>query len=213
VIRRVRRALRARRNGDDERGAALVEFAVCLSLIITIAFGVIEFGNAWNEKLEVETAARSGARVGSSLATARLADYGILQATSSVLNDIGLSNVDYVVIYKASNVNGVRQGGCAQDPPVSVSTTTSTTNPCNVYTGAQLASLTQTSFTGTTSCGTTAPDRYWCPLGRQNVQGATGGADYIGVYVKAKYKTATGLFKSPFSIASTAVMRLEPKTT
>ena len=28
--------------------------------LIVIAFGIVEFGNAWNRKLEVETAARVG---------------------------------------------------------------------------------------------------------------------------------------------------------
>ena len=45
--------------------------AICATLLIVIAFGIVEFGNAWNRKLEVETAARSGARVGSSLGSDR----------------------------------------------------------------------------------------------------------------------------------------------
>jgi Flp pilus assembly protein TadG len=198
---------RARR-GDGERGAALVEMAICTTLLITIAFGIVEFGNAWNQKLEVETATRSGARVGSSLGNDRMADYGIIQATASVLNDFGLNNVDYVVVYKVVTANGARTGPCAQNPPVSSS---SASNPCNVYTGAQLGSLTQSSFTGTvaTGCTGTSPDRFWCPLSRANIQSV--GADYLGVYVKARYNTITGVFKSPFGLSSFAVMRLEPK--
>ncbi|MFN8028361.1 MAG: hypothetical protein U0W40_18970 [Acidimicrobiia bacterium] len=78
-----------------------------------------------------------------------------------------------------------------------------------MYTGAQLQSLTQADFTGTTSCGGTAPDRYWCPTARQNVQSI--GADYLGVWIKARYVTITGLFKSPFFLTSAAIMRLEGK--
>jgi Flp pilus assembly protein TadG len=205
IASRWRRALDARRI-DGERGAALVELAVCALLLITIAFGIVEFGNAWNEKLELETATRSGARVGSSLGNDRMADYGVLQATASVLNDFGLANVDYVVVYKVVTTNGSRTGTCAANPPVSSS---ATANPCNVYTGAQLASLTQSSFTGTTSCTGSSPDRFWCPLGRQNIQSV--GADFLGVYVKARYNTITGVFKSPFRLSSFAAMRLEPK--
>jgi Flp pilus assembly protein TadG len=194
------------RRADGERGAALVELAICATLLITIAFGIVEFGNAWNQKLEIETATRSGARVGSSLGNDRMADYGILQATASVLNDFGLTNVDYVVVYKVVTSNGARTGSCAQSPPVSSS---AAANPCNVYTGAQLASLTQSSFTGTNSCTGTSPDRFWCPTTRANIQSL--GADYLGVYVKARYNTVTGVFRSPFSLASFAVMRLEPR--
>ena len=189
-----------------ERGAALVELSVTAMLLIIIAFGIVEFGSAMNRKLEVETASRSGARVGSSLGSQRMADYGLLDATKSVLNDIGLSNVDYVVVYKSSTANGSRPAGCDGNTP------TSQTNLCNVYTGSQIASLNQADFTSTGSpatCGSTAPDRYWCPLNRQNVQSL--GADYLGVWIKAKYTTITGIFHSPFSLTSSAVMRLEPK--
>ena len=195
---------RGRRRTDSERGAALVEMAICATLLITIAFGIIEFGNAWNRKLEVETAARSGARVGSSLGADRSADYGLLRAAASVLNDIGLGNVNYVVVYKSTTTDGTRQGSCASNPPVA------TVGLCNVYTGAQLQSLNPASFTATCTGNTgTALDHYWCPTGRQSVQSL--GADYLGIYVQANYTTATGLFKSPFALASGVIMRLEPK--
>jgi Flp pilus assembly protein TadG len=181
-----------------------VELAVVLPVLLLLAFGVVEYGSAWNRKLQMETAARAGARVGSSLGNTRLADYGLLQGVKSAINDIGLSNVDYVVVFKSTATDGARPaGGCAGSTPTSV------TGSCNVYTGAQLQSLTQADFTGTTTCGATAPDRYWCPLNRQNVQSI--GADYVGVWIKARYVTITGLFKSPFFLTSAAIMRLEPK--
>jgi Flp pilus assembly protein TadG len=195
---------RARARASGERGAALVELAVILPLLLLIAFGIIEYGSAWNRKLQMETAARAGARVGSSLGNTRLADYGLLQGVKSAINDIGLSNVDYVVVFKSTATNGARPtGSCASSTPTSV------TGQCNVYTGAQLQSLTQADFGGTTSCSGTAPDRFWCPTTRQNVQSV--GADYIGVWIKARYVTITGLFKSPFFLTSAAIMRLEPK--
>jgi Flp pilus assembly protein TadG len=193
------------RRVDGERGAALVEMAICTMLLITIAFGIVEFGNAWNRKLQVETAARSGARVGSSLGATRSADYGLLQATASALNDIGLTNVNYVVVYNANaNADGSRPSSCKGSPP------TSQVGLCNVYTGAQLVSLNANDFTATCTGNLgTALDHYWCPTGRQSVQSL--GADYVGVYVNAKYSTVTGIFHSPFTLTSEAVMRLEPK--
>ena len=196
--------LRSRRRARGEDGAALVELAICCTLLIVIAFGIVEFGNAWNRKLEVETAARAGARVGSGLGNDRTADKGLLQATASVLGDFGLTNVNYVVIYKSTTADGKRQGTCANSPPVA------SAGLCNVYTGAQLQNLNSLDFSSScTGNSGSAVDKSWCPTGRQNVQSA--GADYLGVYVEAKYVTVTGLFKSPFSLASRAVMRLEPK--
>ena len=192
------------RRARGEDGAALVELAICTILLIVIAFGIVEFGNAWNRKLEVETSSRAGARVGSSLGNDRTADKGLLQATVSVLNDIGLANVNYVVVYKSTTADGKRQGTCGSSPPVAA------TGLCNVYTGAQLQNLNSLDFTTTCTGNTgTAVDKYWCPTGRQSVQSL--GSDYLGVYVQANYVTVTGLFKSPFYLASRAVMRLEPK--
>jgi hypothetical protein len=189
---------------DGERGAALVELAICAMLIITIAFGIVEFGNAWNRKQQVETAARTGARVGTSLGSQRAADYGLLTALVAALNDIGISNVNYVVVYNASiNTDGSRPAACKGANP------TSQTGKCNVYTGAQLAALDQSQFTASCTSNTgTALDHAWCPTGRNSVQST---ADYLGVYVSARYDTITGVFKSPFTLTSQAVMRLEPQ--
>lgn len=47
----------------SERGAAMVEFALILPLILLLLFGVIEFGRAYNVKVQLTGAAREGARV------------------------------------------------------------------------------------------------------------------------------------------------------
>ena len=121
-----------------------------------------------------------------------------------MLNDFGLANVNYVVVYNSTTADGKRpSSGCANNPPVSV------VGKCNVYTGAQLQSLNTSSFTAACTGNTgTALDHYWCPTGRKNIQSQ--GADYLGVYVQANYVTATGLFQSPFYLSSGAIMRLEP---
>ncbi|MEX0666056.1 MAG: TadE/TadG family type IV pilus assembly protein [Acidimicrobiia bacterium] len=195
--------MRRRRRWGDERGAALIEVAVTLPLLVLIVLGIIEFGSAWSNKLKVETAARGGARVGSGLGADRMADYGALQSVKSVLTDLGLDNVDYVVVYKASDADGDIPTGCTGSTP------TSQTGKCNVYSGAQLGSLTQADFTGTTSCGGGAPDHFWCPTSRQSVQHL--GNDYVGVWIKANSQTLTNFFGSPLGLQSAAVMRLEPK--
>lgn len=189
-------------DGHAERGAALVEIVVVLPLLILIVFGAIEFGAAWSNKLKIETAARAGARVGSNLGNERLADWTLLQSVRSAVQQIGTSNIAYVVVYKASAANGAVPASCKTSPP------TSQTGLCNVYTGAQLDSLTQTSFGGTTSCSGTSPDRFWCPVSRQDVQHLN--PDYLGVWILAKSPTVTQLFGSPLSVQSSAVMRLEP---
>ena len=56
-----RRSIRARRTADD-RGAALVEFALVFPFLALILFGIIEFGLAMNDYQSLRQAAREGAR-------------------------------------------------------------------------------------------------------------------------------------------------------
>lgn len=46
-----------------ERGAAAVEFALIFPLLLTVVFGVIEFGWAYGQMLDVRHGAREGARL------------------------------------------------------------------------------------------------------------------------------------------------------
>lgn len=48
---------------DRERGAALVEAAILLPLIVMLIFGLIAFGRAYNAKVTATHAAREGVRV------------------------------------------------------------------------------------------------------------------------------------------------------
>jgi Flp pilus assembly protein TadG len=45
-----------------ELGAAAVEFALILPLLVMLVFGVIEFGRGYNAKIELTGAVREGAR-------------------------------------------------------------------------------------------------------------------------------------------------------
>jgi Flp pilus assembly protein TadG len=46
-----------------DEGAALVEFALVLSLLVMITFGIIEFGRAYNAQVTLTHATREGVRV------------------------------------------------------------------------------------------------------------------------------------------------------
>ena len=47
---------------DRERGAALVEFALVLSIFVIVLFGIIEFGRAYHVQLSLSHATREGVR-------------------------------------------------------------------------------------------------------------------------------------------------------
>jgi hypothetical protein len=54
---------RARR-GRDERGAAIVEFALVVPLLLSMLFGIAEFGVAFNDLNSARSGTREGARAG-----------------------------------------------------------------------------------------------------------------------------------------------------
>ncbi len=196
-----RRAARAR--GD--RGAALTEFVLIVPLLVLIMAGVLEFGMAWRDSMTVSNALRSGARVGSNAGRERSADYDILKSIEAAMREIpDTARVQRIVVYKANTSSSSPSASCMAGTPSS-----SSTNPCNVYTGADM-SRPASDFSGTTSCGSTAPDRFWCPVSRQNQQAL--GADYLGVWMQVQYNYITHVFPGTgLTIKDRAIMRLEPR--
>lgn len=54
---------RAAPNTPRDRGAAAVEFALLVPLLLLIVFGIIDFGRALNAQITLTQAAREGARL------------------------------------------------------------------------------------------------------------------------------------------------------
>ncbi|MEA2902081.1 MAG: hypothetical protein QOH36_1968 [Actinomycetota bacterium] len=199
----VRRTLTRRRG---ERGGAMVEFAFVLPLLTLFAFGAIEMGLAWSGRLTVQTAVRAGVRVGSAQGTVANADQVLLVSTGAALNDLGLANVNSVVVFKSITIDGAVPTACLTGTPHSVS------GSCNAYTGAQLAQVVAGTSPGSWfGCGVGSLDLSWCPTSRQAIQAL--GNDYLGVWVSARHPMLTGFFGSTLTIVDHAVMRLEPKET
>lgn len=48
---------------ESERGAAAVEFALLVPILIMLVFGIMEFGRAYNVQLSLTNAAREGVRI------------------------------------------------------------------------------------------------------------------------------------------------------
>jgi Flp pilus assembly protein TadG len=196
--------LRARRRAGD-RGAALVEFVFIAPILALIVGGVLEFGLAWRDSMTVSNSIRAGARVGSNAGRERLADFTILKSVeAAMVGGIPTSRVERLIVYKASTANSAPPATC-----LAVTGSGGVTGTCNVYRASDLARP-ATDFTGTTSCGSTAPDRFWCPTSRQNSQAL--GADYLGVYIEVRYTWVTKLFPgNGLTIRDRAIMRLEPR--
>lgn len=174
---------------DNERGAALVEFALIATFLLLLCFGIFEMGTAWSKSQLVTQAARSGARSGSQTGQNVASDEAIVQSVEAALGNSG-ANLERIVIYKASDPNGAMPPGCdtAAYPGVA--------GLCSVYDASHYANY------GAWINGS------WPPGSRANELNA---ADFVAVRVEIKEPMQTGFFgNGTFDINDTAIMRIEP---
>jgi Flp pilus assembly protein TadG len=78
-----RRALACDR---DERGAAMVEFALILPLLVLLTFGIIEFGVAFNASSSVSQASRAGGRTAAIFSTDPQLEFNAAEAAATALD-------------------------------------------------------------------------------------------------------------------------------
>ena len=196
-------------NEEAQSGAALVEMAMVLPLLILLVFGIIEFGMAFNKRLTVGNATQSAARVGSAVANNEYADISTLEALEQgliALPNQGQDVIKQVWIYRANSA-GNPISGC----PAAGS--------CNVYTYNYSA----------TGCNwTPCPDPdspiNWNPSSANwnpETRNATvGSLDVMGVRVQFAHTWLTGSIGIPDVSctsppngcwADTSIMRLEPQ--
>ncbi|MEL7209144.1 MAG: TadE/TadG family type IV pilus assembly protein [Actinomycetota bacterium] len=193
-----------RRRRKRERGAALTEFALVAPVLVLVAVGIAEFGLAWRDSMTVSTALRSGARVAANEGSDRLADHQALLALDAGLAELPGTSIERVVVFNAGTDAEPAQA-CKDGTP-----SAATGRQCNVYDAGDL-DRPAADFAGTTTCAVTAPDRYWCPLDRDDDQSGT--LDTLGVWVRIRHDWITGLFPGGgLTMEDTTVMRLEPGT-
>jgi Flp pilus assembly protein TadG len=70
-----------------DRGAAMVEFALLLPMLLLIVFGIIDFGRALNAQITLTQAAREGARL------AALGQPGVVSRTQAAATGLSPVNV------------------------------------------------------------------------------------------------------------------------
>ena len=178
----------------DDRGVALVEFAMVLLPLLLLLGGILEVGPAYRDSLRFEQATRTAARVAANLTNDDQADRESLRALNSVLDSDSLDMVEYIVIYEL-DASGDMPSTCH----------VASTWVCNRYEPDQLADLDDDASWG---CGPAAHDRHWCPTSR--APELTAPVD-LGVFVKARRDWTTGLIPGDgVELENETVMRLDP---
>lgn len=193
-----------RLRNKDERGAAIVEFAIALPLFIALLLLVFDAGLGYSASRTSSSAARSAARVGALAGDSRDADFKVLDALRAQFrNPEGdADGARIIIVYKTdpTNNNGAPPAGCAAG---------SIANICNTYDASILESLTPETFAtttlpdGTETCAPGAPDVAWCPLDRRADDGS-----FLGVYISSVYDTTTGIDVDAFNLEDRAVFSM-----
>src|SRR3954466_2892448 len=114
----------------NERGAAAVEFALVVPMLVLLLFGVVEFGRAYFVQTTVSGAAREGVRVMALQNNATAARAAAVSAAST----LGVTSAQ-VTVSPAS---------CVSTPDAAVSATVTVTYPMTYVTGLFGSSITLT---------------------------------------------------------------------
>ncbi|HEX2575333.1 MAG TPA: TadE/TadG family type IV pilus assembly protein [Aquihabitans sp.] len=177
----------------------MVELAMVALMLLTLAAAAFDLGMAWRSGLATNESVRTGARVASAMGSDRLADYYALSGAKSALAASGkLDDVQRVVIYRSTAVNGQVPASCTAATP---------SGSCTVLSGAQLRSAFTTASFDAQGCFTGAAVKAWCPTTRNNVQLT---ADYFGIWIQIRHSYAFPILGAGTNVARDAVMRLEP---
>ena len=166
-------------------------------LFLLIIFGVFEFGLLFRSYLTLSSGVRAGARTASTAGSSASADFTILQAIANNTKALKTSQIQVIVVFKASTTSTPVPAGCL------TASVSSGSNPCNRYVASDL-SRPVTDF----GCVTGSPDISWCPTTRKDR--LSDPPDYIGVYMKVTHKYATGIFGGTKTLTDTVIMRVEP---
>ncbi len=186
---------RGRRRGEaGERGAALVETAILIPVVILITFGLIEFSSAYQSSSTASSAARSAARTASAEAMLTNSATDAAPAAATALKIIPADVPVEMWVYKAN-----AEGYPGSDGNTSFSSCDSN---CIKYDWVQ----------GSRSFDTANPAGGGWPASSHHACDQNNW-DSVGVFVKLDHKFLTKLFGVNITLTDHAVFRLEPAPT
>ncbi len=187
------------RRRADERGAAAVEFALVLPIVVLLLFGIVEMSFAFHGYQSTRLAMNDGLREGSVARRDSHADRQIAAAVQRRLRAAGGSEIERLVVFRAASPNAQPSASC-QNGVADAS--------CSVYTRAQVAAMATTPCYPADGCAALTCTSGWCPSNRRD-------GDLLGVWVRVRYRGITGLLNNGLSARATfrdvGVLPIEPR--
>jgi hypothetical protein len=212
----------ARCRGDG--GAVLVEAALLSPVLLLMLLAMFEYGALFRDVLGINDAVASGAKYAAIQGpdTSRVldnagvevgsasADFTTMLNTRAGLAGMDPANIERIVIYKARKP---ASGTAMEQVPEACKTSgVSIDGVCNVYLLPTAFVRIQEGNLAYYSCITgsvTEPACGWDPSSRRDGPGFAN-IDYIGVYIKMRRPTLSGIIPVARTIEAASVQRLEP---
>lgn len=192
------------RRESEQRGAALVEFALIVPILFLIVMGVVDIGDAWFRSASATAASRAAAIAAFDSGELRDHDLRTLQAIVTEANNRGIENIQKVVIWDAGSHPTEPPESCLQDSAISNG---GIPGLCTAYGAAFLDSVRDGSATSEFGPCTDASvaDAKWCTDDRPN-----GNPTWdVGIYFEAEEEYMTGALPmlQTFTISQSVIVR------
>ena len=188
-----------------QRGVVLLEAAACVQVLAILAFGIVDVGFAYRDKLTVNSAVRGTARVVANAGPVMDADYQGIITLRGALGTIPQAQVDRVVVYKADVNGNPTNPNCLLPAAEALH---GYVNDCNVYSATEIFTATASNFA---DCSTGLQSKF-CPTTRVRPMSGVLAPTDVGVWLSIRYTSRTKLFPfAQLTITDQAVMRLEPE--
>jgi Flp pilus assembly protein TadG len=191
------------RKRRDQRGAAMVEFAIILPLVLLLTFGLIDFGFAFADAAGIKSAGRSGARIGSALSKQSGQLRSIIAAVNSGLGNSTRAQATELIVYAARPQGFSAPNSCTQG------TTAGASSMCfDQIIPANAPDIFNPSSADLDAWDGAVHFQDACPA-----NGTTVSAWKLSVTVKANYPFLTRFIGANVKLHETVVIDLEPTST
>jgi hypothetical protein len=178
----------SRKTGTRERGAALIEAAIVLPLILVLFAGIVEYGVAFHESGAIAAASRAGARTAAAMPKNVALAAAPADSASQQLQGVGADAPVAVWVFRVA-ASGAGPVGAFGN--------------CTDCVGFPWSTATRRFDTASPLAGSNP----WSP-GAENA--CAGQSDEVGVAVVLQHTYLFGIFGKSRQLTHTTVMRLEP---
>jgi len=188
------------RRRRSDRGVAIVEGALMAPVFFLLIFAILEMSLVLRQYLGITSATRATARTASAVGNDADADHAVLTEFEKLFKTVDRSEIEYMIVFKPSGPEVDLDTAAA----LAACKVSSVAGLCNRYVASDV-DRPAADF----GCGGGSPDRFWCPSTREVA--LTGPPDFIGIYVKSRYRAITGIVGQSYDLTDQVIFRVEPR--